>query len=193
MQSFLGLGSETVYFVGVTPTDFGGITSLPNHKSGDLIIVATEEVNEEIVAPLLGGWTFFFRRTFFDLPDNYFWRGWYKIAETDNSPLGAWSGVGPQKAMIYRGFSVPGANSHSYSTTQNTTWPALTLQQTNGTSLVVAMTYAEVTINGPINGPTGYISRNNGVWDSGSKVSSFVGGSLGQSTSVQLSVFELKV
>ena len=121
--------------------------TIPTHATGDLIVIAARGT-----ASVPSGWT--------EIRDSSYQWGTaivvgYKLAASDSEISGTWTGAGELHVGVYDGVSSIGASAE-WAGTNITTWPALTLTQTDGSSLVIGVGFDSTTA------PSGMTKRGTG-------------------------------
>lgn len=110
--------------------------TIPSHATGDLIVIAAQGT-----ASVPAGWTEI-------IDGSYQWGtnivAGYKVATGGSEVSGTWTGATELHVGVYDGAASIGASAFAASG-NNTSWPALTLTVTNGSSWVTAFGYQNTT------------------------------------------------
>lgn len=151
-----------ISFVGAgNPGNNGLIATVPGATVGDLLIVIGYNSGPSSPNPTIpAGWTSI--GSGFG-PDDVAQRGAYRFMQAGDTHVGLWVNVEDQILLVYRGVdpqSPIGALANSGSISSNTvTYPALTLQVTDGSSWVVATGIHESATNLHSVNPSGLTAR----------------------------------
>jgi len=145
--------------------------TIPTHEAGDLLLMGVAKaVNGTITVP--AGWTLVSTKA---VTGRYTIA--YKIATAPGTLSGTWKGANGLMVNVYRGATGIGDASIVYTASGTTiTWPARTLQVTDGTSVVVGIGYAGLTASG-LTLPLGQVARIGSnfqsCWDTGVGVTAY--------------------
>lgn len=145
--------------------------AIPAHVAGDLLLMgAARATNGTITVP--AGWTLVATQA-----NTGRYTIAFRIATAPGTTSGTWTGTNGLMVNIYRGASGIGNASITWSSSGSTiTWPARTLQVTNGSSWVAGIGYAGSTASG-LTTPTGRTSRRGAnfqsCWDTNGGVASY--------------------
>ena len=144
-----------ISFIGATSAETNAVTP-PAHIAGDLLIAFAYRDGANTVPTLASGWTAINSAG----ANTNAYRVAYKVAASSSETCTGWTGANSVNCHVYRGAYLPGASIHSSASSTTLTYPALTLQNTSGSSWVVGFaghrSIDTTTINNP---PTGMTNR----------------------------------
>ena len=158
----------------------------PTHAAGDLFVAFASRENNETPPDLPSGWT-----NIYDGGDSYSaFRCAYKVAASSSETSGTWTNAYAMTLHVYRGVhaTTPVGDFDNYPSGGSTlSYPALTLDVSDGTSWVVLFGSHNWGDGSTLDAPSGYTNRSNaegtqhtvGGHDSNGGVASYAGSSGG--------------
>lgn len=128
--------------VGFTHNPNTGVSTLPTHQAGDILIIGATSTPNPITAA--AGWTALNITNFFFFSTNFYTIMYAQKATGSGTAVGTWTNALasnlPNFAMVYRGFSNFGTGQGAYDT-GDTIWNSFTPSVTNGTSILINVGY----------------------------------------------------
>lgn len=158
---------------------------IPTHQAGDLILVFAFQDGINVAPSIPAGWINIINGA----SNSCGARVAYRIATSPGTTSSVWSSATSTIAVVYRGVNQTtpiGSSSQGGTATSTIVYPALTLQQTNGTSWVTSSAGHRATNVDIQNPPSGAVNRitasdtiDEAAWhDSNGGVTSWAGGSV---------------
>lgn len=131
--------SPSVVFVGASGAMANNV-ALPSHQAGDLIVVSAFRVNGGTTLPTTpGGWTDITSRAR-GVATAVTIKVAYKFAASGSEVSGTWTNATGIQVAVYRNVASVGLNpTNNSGGTSLMTWPAMTVNNPNGRSWVVAV------------------------------------------------------
>lgn len=144
-----------ISFIGSVYAESTGVTP-PTHQAGDLFVCFAYRDGSATAPSLPAGWT---NSNSAGANTNSFRMG-YKIAASSSDTCTGWTNASGVILHVYRGAAFVGASNQQSASNATLTYPAVTLQNTSGTSWVVGFAGHRSTNTTTIaNAPTGMTNR----------------------------------
>lgn len=152
-----------ISFVGAASVRTATSITIPAHQVGDLILIFAYRDGSNTAPPVPAAsgtvptWTQIGTSSGANTNSS---RLHYAVATATNTTSGTWTNATGLVVQVYRGAGLPGANGITSSSSSNTiTYPALTLQKTDGSSWVAAFAGHRAINSGTIPAPAGMTNR----------------------------------
>jgi len=150
-------GKLLISFVSKLETEGAG-TSVPSHLTDDLIVVSAWNVNNSTVPSLASDYTSI---------TTYSGSGWavrlgYKFATSSSEPPRTWTNASNVFTVVYRNVGSIGTAQTDTGNGPTLTYAGGTLDETDGSSWLLAMAAGEGDYITGLNTPTGYTERHEG-------------------------------